>query len=99
MEKHHTKKAGNHIARFKLRLFVTANAPNSRIAQDNLKAICSQYKTHAFEIETVDVADNPKMAIQNKIFLTPALQIVDPGPAMTIYGNLSDQNKLLNLFS
>jgi circadian clock protein KaiB len=88
----------HHIVRYKLRLFITGNAPNSRIAQENLKAICAQYKKHALEIETVDVMENPTAAIENGIYLTPALQIIEPGPGVTIFGNLNNQSILKNLF-
>lgn len=87
------------VARYELRLFVTGNALNSIIAQENLKILCERFSEYKFDVEIVDVSENPSLAIENDIYLTPALQIIEEsGPGTTIFGNLSNQTNLKNLF-
>ena len=88
----------NMTGTYKLRLFVTGNAPNSRIAQQNLRKLCERYPDRVFNILVVDVADNPQAALENNIYLTPALQIIEPEPGTIIFGNLNNKETLESLF-
>ena len=83
---------------YKVRLFVAGDSPNSLIAKENLKAIQEQLKGRQFEVEVIDVMENPQTALENSIYLTPALQVISPGPGSIIFGNLSDRNALQTLF-
>jgi len=42
----------------------------------------------------VDVLVDPRAAIEHGVYLTPALQIIEPGPSRFVYGNLSDEDAL-----
>jgi len=72
------------------RLFVADGEQHSQNAKENLKTICEKHLTQPFEIEIVDVLASYQAALDNKIFLTPALVMVAPAPSVIIYGNLSD---------
>ena len=87
------------IASYRIRLFISGDAPNSRIAQENLRRMEAQLDGCRFDVEIVDVMIDPQTALAHSVFLTPALQIVDPGPGTIIFGNLSDMNALQSLFS
>ena len=80
-----------------LRLFVSGDAPNSRIARDNLKRLQESFSEQVFEVEVVDVVDRPETALECGIFITPALQIVEPPPGGMVYGNLNDTEALISL--
>jgi circadian clock protein KaiB len=79
------------------RLFVTGDEPLSTRAEENLKKFCAVHLKESFEIEVVDVLKSFEMALENKIFLTPALVKSSPEPAVTIFGDLSDTNELIRL--
>jgi circadian clock protein KaiB len=81
---------------FVFRLFVAGDEPHSRRAKDNLKQLCESRIREPVEVEIVDVLESYTVALENKIFLTPALLMVSPEPAVTIFGNLSDTKKVMH---
>lgn len=81
---------------FHLRLFIAGDEPNSRRAKENLDHFCHVHLNGDCEIETVDILNNYQLALSSKIYVTPALIIIDPKPQVTIYGNLNDEKKVLN---
>ena len=74
---------------FKLRLYVAGDTQNSGQARTNLLAICREHLPHQHEIEIVDVLKEPKRALADGIFMTPALVKLAPSPAQKIVGTLS----------
>lgn len=79
-------------------LYIAGDAPNSRIAKDNLRRLCEQVQQHTVEVEVIDVLQTPEIALKNGIFVTPALQITEPAPGVLLFGNLNDSEVLQNLF-
>jgi circadian clock protein KaiB len=80
---------------FKLRLYVAGTAQNSVQAIANLKAICAEHLPHRHDIEIVDVFREPKRALADGVFMTPALMKLSPGPARKIVGSLTDAKPVL----
>ncbi|MCF8130631.1 MAG: circadian clock KaiB family protein [Deltaproteobacteria bacterium] len=77
------------------RLFVARDETNSRRAEANFKELCESRIDKAFEIEIVDVLQSFKIALENNIYLTPALVKVSPEPRVIIFGDLSDAETVL----
>lgn len=80
--------------RYVMRLFLAGNAPNSRIARENLDHFQASFPEHEFEVEIIDVDTRPELAMENSIFITPTLVVLEPAPGGMIYGNLSDEKVL-----
>lgn len=80
-----------------LRLFVAGEAPNSRKARENLKRLCGRLPHGTANVEIIDVDAEPERALKNHIFVTPALQVLDTSPGTILYGNLSNEQALLDL--
>lgn len=78
------------------RLFVAGEEPHSRMARVNLQNICNAHIRHC-KIEIVDVLKSYQTALDNRIFLTPALMMVSPGPSVTIFGNLNDTEEVMKV--
>lgn len=76
-------------------LYVAGESPNSRLAIANLKALCQKHLPDQHHIEIVDVFTNPKRALQDGAFLTPMLVILGTIPPITIIGNLSQPDPIL----
>lgn len=91
---HEVKKA--RVCRF--RLFVAGDAPNSRIALENLRRLRGLLAGCTTDIEVVDVVKEPQKAIASGIFVTPALQVLEPSPGVLIFGNLSNDEVFQTLF-
>lgn len=82
---------------FSFQLFVAGEECNSRIARDNLAKICESHIKGRYTIQVVDVFESFDIALENSIFLTPALIRISPRPRITIFGNLSDTKNVLSL--
>ncbi|HSM56914.1 MAG TPA: circadian clock KaiB family protein [Candidatus Sulfomarinibacteraceae bacterium] len=78
-----------------LRLYVAGNAPNSQRARANLERINGQYFDHRCQIEIIDVFEQPDLALQEGIIVTPTLLRLAPGPLLHIIGDLSDSERVL----
>ena len=90
-----TTKSG--LAHYKVRLFIAGDAPNSRMARENLYRLQKQMAAK-FHVEVVDVLKDPRAALDGGIFVTPALQVLEPGPGALIFGNSSDDQALSTVF-
>jgi circadian clock protein KaiB len=81
--------------RFRFRLYVAGDAPNSMQARFNLKAICRSHCAGSFEIEEVNVLREPLRALADRIRLTPTLIKLSPAPTTRIVGTLADRRRVL----
>jgi circadian clock protein KaiB len=80
---------------FVFRLFVAGDEPHSKTAKANLKKLSESRINESCEIEIVDVLKSFKIALENNVFLTPALVMTSPPPAVTIFGDLSDTEEVI----
>ena len=82
-----------------VRLFTSGEAPNSRIALENLRRLQERAAKFVFDMEIVDVMKDPYTAFKNGTCLTPELQSFEPTDGSLIFGNLSNSEKLDFLFA
>ena len=78
-----------------MRLYVAGAAPNSVRARANLEAICQQYLKGNYQLEIVDVFEQPLRALADGVIVTPSLTKLFPLPATQVVGSLSDTSKVL----
>ena len=86
-------------SRYRLRLYVAGDAPNSARARDNLDRFCQAHLPDRHQIEVVDVLAKPDRALADRILVTPTLLRVAPRPDRRIIGNLSDTEAVLRAAS
>ncbi len=72
-----------------MRLYVAGEAPNSRAALANLRALLAKYGPERYDLEIVDCLTEPLRVLRDGILVTPTLQRLAPGPVQTIVGTLS----------
>lgn len=82
-------------ARFKFRLYVAGDAPNSVQALANLTALCLAHLPDRHEIEVVDVFREPERALADSVFMTPTLLRLAPSPVRSVVGTLSQTQPVL----
>lgn len=82
-------------ARYRLRLYVAGQTPSSVRALSNLKRICDGHIAGEYEIEVVDLLQNPKLAAGDQILAIPTLVRRLPPPMRKIIGDLSDAERVL----
>lgn len=80
---------------FRLRLFVIGASPNSIRAIANLKTICEQYMEHNYELEIIDVYQQPLVAEAEQIVALPLLIKKSPGTERKLIGDMSNTTKVL----
>src|SRR5213078_4920360 len=77
------------------RLYVAGRTPKSVTAFDNLKRLCEEYLAGEFEIEVIDLIENPRLAKDDQIVAIPTLVRKLPEPIRKIIGDLSDTERVL----
>ena len=78
-----------------LRLYVAGQTPKSIRALANLKALCEEHLKGRYQIEVIDLRENPQLARGDQIVAIPTLVRRLPLPLRTIIGDLSDSVQLL----
>jgi circadian clock protein KaiB len=86
-----TKKDGKYI----LRLFIAGINPRSKKALENLKEICEENLKDEYELEVIDIYQQPIFAKEGKIIAAPTLIKELPPPVRRFVGDLSDKDKVL----
>ena len=79
----------------KLRLYICGQTPNSIKAFTNLKKICEGYLQCKYEIEVIDLIEDPKRASIDQVLAVPTLVRKLPPPKKKVVGNLSNTNQVL----
>ncbi len=80
---------------FILRLYVAGQTGKAIAAFANLKTICEEQLEGRYEIEVVDLLENPKLAREDQIVALPTLVRRLPPPLRKIIGDLSDTERVL----
>ena len=80
---------------WQLRLYVAGQTPKSLAAFANLKRICEEHLAGEFEIELIDLLENPRLAKDDQIVAIPTLVRKLPPPIRKIIGDLSDTERTL----
>src|ERR1700691_6303885 len=79
----------------KLRLYVAGETPKSIRAFANLKVLCEEHLKGRYQIEVIDLLENPHMARGNQIVALPTLVVKLPQPVRQIIGDLSNTDRVL----
>src|SRR5476651_1049495 len=80
---------------WQLRLYVAGQTPKSVTAFANLKKLCDEHLAGEFEIEVIDLIENPRLAKDDQIVAIPTLVRKLPQPIRKIIGDLSDTERTL----
>lgn len=80
---------------WELRLYVAGQTPKAITAFTNLKKICEQYLQGQYNIEIIDLLEDPHLAQEDQIFVLPTLVRTIPPPFKQIIGDLSNPEKIL----
>jgi circadian clock protein KaiB len=87
-----TEKKGD---KYVLRLFVAGISPKSRIAIENLKNILEDNLKGQYELEIIDIYQQPIFAKEDQIVAAPTLIKELPPPLRRFIGDMSDKEKIL----
>jgi circadian clock protein KaiB len=80
---------------FVLRLYVTGSTPRSTRAVANLRQLCEQHLPDRYELEVVDVYQQPELAAREQLVAVPTLIKRLPLPLRRLVGDLSNRQRVL----
>jgi circadian clock protein KaiB len=78
-----------------LTLYVTGATPRSTRAINNIRAICDRYLAGRYQLEVVDVYQQPEVLREQQLVVAPTLIKTVPKPLKRLIGDLSDVDKVL----
>jgi circadian clock protein KaiB len=81
--------------RYVLRLYVTGMTPRSIRAVNNVRAICEEHLQGRYELEVIDIYQQPTLAKGEQIIATPTLIKKLPLPLRKVIGDMSSTERLL----
>lgn len=78
-----------------LRLFVTGMTARSSRAVNNLRAICDEYLDGHYDLEVIDIYQQPVLTKGEQIVAAPTLIKKFPLPMRRIIGDMSNRDGVL----
>ncbi|MBA4416917.1 MAG: thiol-disulfide isomerase [Syntrophus sp. (in: bacteria)] len=82
-------------AKYVLRLYVAGMTPGSTLAIANVQKFCEEHLEGHYELEVIDIYQQPKLAKVEQIIATPTLIKKLPLPLRRFIGNMSDKERFL----
>jgi circadian clock protein KaiB len=80
---------------FQLRLYVAGQNAKSIAALANLERLCDAHVAGRYEIEVIDLLENPRLANDDQVLAVPTLVRISPEPVKKIIGDLSQTERIL----
>lgn len=88
-------KENNGDGTYVLRLFITGASPNSIRAVENIKSICEEYLPGNYNLEIIDIHQQPQLAEGEDVVAVPLMIKLAPYPKRRMIGDMSDTKRVL----
>ncbi len=75
---------------FSFRIYVKGNTSRSQDAIAGLRGLCEAQLAGRYELEIIDVADQPELTEEARVIATPTVVRLAPPPTLRVIGDLSD---------
>lgn len=82
-------------AKFLFRLYVAGGTSRSRQAITNIRGICEQYLADRYELEVIDVYQQPGVTKSAELVALPTLIKELPFPRRRFVGDMSDTERIV----
>ncbi len=82
--------------RYALRLYVTGMTARSSRAIRNVREICDEYLEGRYDLEVVDLYQQPVLAKEAQVIAAPTLVKRLPLPLRRIIGDMSERDRVLD---
>ena len=83
-------------SRYILRLFVTGQTRRSMRAVENVRQICERHLKDRYDLEIVDIYQQPELAARHQLIAAPTLIKEMPLPIRRLVGDMSDNARVLS---
>lgn len=81
--------------RYVLKLYVTGTTTRAAQAVANIHAMCDEHLAGRYDLEVIDIYQQPDAAADEQIIAAPTLVKQEPAPSRRVVGNFSDKEKIL----
>jgi len=81
--------------KYVLRLYITGITPKSTQAIQNIKKICEENLKGRYELDVIDIYQQPTLAKDEQIIAAPTLIKKLPLPLRKLIGDMSDKERIL----
>ena len=78
-----------------LRLYVSGLTPNSQRAIKNVRAICAEHLEGRYQLDIIDIYQQPNLAKEAQIIAAPTLVKELPQPLRKFIGDMSKTERIL----
>ena len=78
-----------------LRLFIAGHTQKSMRAVRNITQLCEQHLAGIYDLEIIDLYQQPELAIEHQLVAAPALFKLLPLPPRKMVGDMSDTGRVL----
>lgn len=95
LERRKEASSSRSASKFLLKLYVAGADSRAQAAIANLRRICEAELPDQYELEIIDVLEQPEQAEEARILATPTLIKQLPPPLRRVIGDLSNKDKLL----
>ena len=80
---------------FVLRLFISGASPRSTAAIARIKEVCEEYLPGQYDLEVIDIYQQPELAAEQQIVAAPTLVKESPGGLRRLIGDFSNTRVIL----
>lgn len=80
---------------YKLRLYIAGASPNSNRAINNIRIFCEEHLKDRYQLEIIDVYQQPQIASKDQVIALPLLIKSSPWPLKRLIGDMSDTTKVI----
>jgi len=81
--------------RYVLTLYVTGIRPRSQRAIENIRRLCEKHLPGRYELQIIDIYQQPTLAQNAQIVAAPTLVKKLPPPLCRVIGDMSDDGRML----
>lgn len=81
---------------YRFTLYIAGDTDLSRRAETNLRQILESCLPRQYLLDVVDVVINPRLAIQDRVTITPMAVKMHPAPLRKVIGDFADRSKVLS---
>jgi circadian clock protein KaiB len=81
---------------YKLRLYIAGTSPRSSRSVMNIRSICQKFLLGRYDLEIIDIYQQPTLAREHQIIAAPTLIKEFPLPLRTLVGDFSDRERVLS---
>jgi len=83
--------------KYSLKLFLCDDSERNNSIAERLKLGLEEYMQNSYNYDVIILLNNPKIAIEKRIIVTPTLEIIYQGRMKRVVGEVGDVKKVLEI--